>query len=366
MQKNKIDYTIIGIVSAITLLGLIVLASAASVSEKIDFFEQIYFGIIPGAALALLFLKTPLSFIKKVAPFLFLANLALIILIIFSDFSYTAGGSTRWFSIGPISFQPAEFLKLTFILYLGSWLSSKDFKKEKKHFKKILFPFILFCSVLGAIFYSQPDFSTFLIIISIGSILYFTSGAPFSHLFSVAFAGSGIALLFLWRLPHTLNRVIGIMNPEVGLLDSNYQARQSLITIGSGGFWGVGPGMSEQKFGNLPEQATDFIFSILAEEMGLVGALLVVFLFLGFLFRAILLASKTEDKFSRFILIGVGSWIFIQSSVNIGVAVNIFPVTGMPLPFISYGKSHIVAELAAIGLMLNASQYVKKEKSKTN
>lgn len=366
MQKNKIDYTIIGITSAITLLGLIILASAASVAEKIDFFEQIYLGFIPGVVLAFIFLKTPLSFIKKAAPFLFLANLALIIIILISDFSYTAGGSTRWFSVGPISFQPAEFLKLTFIMYLGSWLSSKDFKKEKKHFKKILFPFIFFCSVLGFIFYKQPDLSTFLIIISIGTVLYFTSGAPFSHIASVVFVGSGIVLFFLWKLPHALSRVIGIMNPEIGLSDSNYQARQSLITIGSGGFWGVGPGMSEQKFGNLPEQATDFIFAILGEEIGLIGALLVVFLFLGFLFRAILLASKTDDRFSRFILIGVGSWIFIQSSVNIGVAVNIFPVTGMPLPFISYGKSHIVAELAAVGLMLNASQYVKKEKSKTN
>ncbi|MEA2092791.1 MAG: FtsW/RodA/SpoVE family cell cycle protein [Patescibacteria group bacterium] len=366
MQKNKIDYTILGIVSSIIIFGLLILASATSVVEKISFFEQIYLGIIPGVFLAFVFLKTPLHIIKKVAPFLFLINLALIIIILISGLSYAAGGSTRWLSIGPLSFQPSEFLKLTFILYIASWLSSKDFKKDKKRMKNILFPFIVLCIALGLIFYNQPDLSTFLVIISIGIILYFTAGAPFSHIFSTISAGGLIALFFLWRFPYALNRIVGAMSPEVGLSDVNYQARQSLITIGSGGLSGVGLGMSEQKFGNLPEQATDFIFSILAEETGFLGAFLIVLLFLGFLFRAIFLAMKTDDKFSRFILIGVGSWIFIQSSVNIGVAVNIFPVTGIPLPFISYGKSHLVAELAAIGLMLNASQYVKKEKRKTN
>jgi cell division protein FtsW len=366
MQKNKADYIIIGIVSAIIIFGLLILASAASVVENISFFEQIYLGIIPGLVLAFIFFKTPLHIIKKVAPFLFLINLALIVVILISGLSYSAGGSTRWFSFGPISFQPSEFLKLTFILYVASWLASKDFKKGKEQMKTILLPFVTLFAVLGSIFFNQPDLSTFLIIISIGMILYFTAGAPFSHIFSIVSVGGLIALFFLWRFPYILNRITGAMSPEMGLSDVNYQARQSLITIGSGGLSGVGLGMSEQKFGNLPEQATDFIFSILSEETGLLGALLIVFLFLGFLFRAIFLASKTDDKFSRFILIGVGSWIFIQSSVNIGVAVNIFPVTGIPLPFISYGKSHLVAELAAIGLMLNASQYVKKEKRKTN
>jgi cell division protein FtsW len=366
MKKIIIDYKILTATGLLIIFGLFVLAGVASVREETDFFKQIYLGIIPGALVAFAFFKTPVHIIKKAAPYLFFLNLIVLLIIISPFLSYTAGGSTRWFSLGPISFQPSEFLKLTFILYISSLLASRNLqeKKMKESFKKILLPFVTVCGILAFLFYKQPDLSTFIIILSTGFIVYFAAKTPLWHNAVLAFFGGAVVLFFLTTLPYILNRVLGIIDTEVNLEGINYQSRQALIAIGSGGTNGLGFGMSQQKFGFLPEAPGDSIFAIIAEETGFIGATLVVLLFLFFAFRAFLVANRSEDKFCRFLAIGIGSWIFIQSSVNIGVMLNLLPVTGMPLPFISYGKSHIVSEIIAVGILLNVSQYAKKDNKK--
>ncbi len=363
MKNKKPDYILITAVSLIIFLGLFALASAASVGSETRFFQQMILGLIPGILIAIVLFKTPLSLIQKWSPHLLFANLFLLFLVFIPFLGATKGGATRWIELGPLSFQPAEFLKLTFILYISSWLVMREKKMKKKkalpHIMTLL-PFALVSLFIGVLLIVQPDMSTLGVILLTGLIIYFNGRTPLWHSAALIFAG-GVSFFLLIRLaPYRFSRIVGMLNPDIDPLGITYQIRQALIAIGSGGIFGLGLGMSQQKFGFLPYPGSDSIFAVFAEETGFIGAIILLVLFLVFFWRGFLIARDNKSGFARLLSIGICSWIFIQAVVNMGVMTGILPATGIPLPFISYGKSHLIVELAAVGILLNASRFVRK------
>ncbi len=359
--KKSPDYILLGISGMIILFGLFVLASVVSIGTGIKFIDQLLLGFLPGGLFAYMLYKIPLPTLQKWAPFLLFANLFLIAMVFVPAFSETVRGGTRWLSLGGIiSFQPTEFLKLIFILYVSSLLAAKEkVKKKKKNYtlKELFLPFLAICSIITLLLVLQPDLSTLVIILSTGFVIYFTAKTPFWQ--SLAMMGMGSAALFLLIkfTEYRLERIIGFLDPNIDPLGATYQIQQALITVGSGGIFGLGLGMSQQKFGFLPFPETDSIFAILAEETGFIGSILLILLFLGFFWRGFLIAKNSKYEFVKLVSLGICFWIFIQTSVSIGSMIGVFPVTGIPLPFISYGKSHLIAEMAALGVLLNASRY---------
>ncbi len=360
-MKNKTpDYILLIITGTIIFFGLFALASATSVRSSVFFPQQLLFGFIPGIAIAFILFKTPLSLIQKWSPYILLLNIFFLLLILVPSLSETVRGATRWISLGPVSFQPTEFLKLTFILYLSAWLTKKNEggrKKDALLFNNTLLPFLIISILIGTLLLLQPDLSTLAVILFTALVVYFTAKTPFWH--SIVIVTSGLTVLFFMikLTPYRMSRIIGVLNPDFDPLASTYQLRQLLITVGSGGLFGLGVGMSQQKFGFVPLPATDSIFAILAEETGFVGSIFLLLLFFAFFYRGFLIAKDNKSGFARLVALGICVWIFIQTSINIGVMVGVVPVTGIPLPFISYGKSHLITELAAVGILLNASQY---------
>jgi len=362
-MSKKIDYILVTVIGLIVFLGLFALASAASVGSETRVLEQLGLGFIPGIILGAILFKTPFPLIQKWAPYVLFANVLLLALVFIPSLGVEKGGAVRWLELGPLSFQPAEFLKLTFILYISSWLTTRGEKVKKKNslpFTTTLLPFIIVSVIIAGLLLMQPDLSTLAIILFTGFIVYFSGKTPLWHSIVLCVIG-GISLFTLIKFtPYRLSRIMGVLNPEVDPLGVTYQVRQALIAIGSGGVFGMGLGMSQQKFGFLPFPATDSIFAVFAEEAGFVGAIILVLLFFAFFWRGFLISRDNKNGFARLVSIGICTWIFTQAVINIGVMIGIVPVTGIPLPFVSYGKSHLIVELAAVGILLNASRFVRK------
>lgn len=313
--------------------------------------HQVLFGLIPGLILGYIAFKIPLNFLKKYSFHIFALSLVLMFLVICPFFSKTSGGATRWIEIGPLSFQPCEFFKLAVILYLAAWLSSK----EKKNFTAFLF--IIGISALALIL--QSDLSTLIILAIISLAIYFCANTPIKHTLATIAIGAAGAIALIKVTPYRMERLMVFLNPDTDPLGSGYHIKQALISVGSGGFAGSGIGLSVQKFGFLPETISDSIFAIYAEETGFLGCLFLISVFSVLVFRIFKIAMANKDYFKRLLLVGIGTWIIIQTFINMGAMIGILPLTGTPLPFISYGGTHLIAELIAIGLVFNVSKNLK-------
>jgi len=284
------------------------------------------------------------------------------------------GGAARWINLGSISFQPAEFLKLTFILYLAAWLTSRTPQRagggqsekkftplDSKHltgFSTTLAAFLIVIGLISLLLIFQPDISTLGVIILVATLIYFLAGTPLWHNILIILIGGGGLLSLIKLAPYRFARLLVFLKPEIDPMGIGYQLKQALIAVGSGGIFGLGLGMSRQKFGFLPQSISDSIFAIFSEETGFIGSLILITLFLIFLWRGFRIGKITQDRFSQLTALGITSWIIIQAFVNIGSMIGILPLTGIPLPFISYGGSALVAELVGIGILLNISKQV--------
>lgn len=369
-KSHRPDYFLAIIVAALLFLGVLILAGVSAISSQEKFgnasyylFHQIAYGIGVGILLGFVAFKISLSWLRKWGWLLLLINLVLMTLVFIPKLGIVSGGAPRWINLGFFTFQPSETLKLTFILYLSAWLASRgrnSSKEKRKDWKITLFPFLLILGIITFLLIRQSDVSTLGVIIVVGSLVYFLANTPLLHsvlIFSII-AGGFFALIKF--SPYRVQRVLVFLGSEIDPMGMGYQIKQALIAIGSGGIFGLGLGMSGQKFGFLPQTMSDSIFAIFAEEAGFVGALILVVLFLLFLWRGFRIAKKSRDKFSRLLALGITSWICIQAFINTGAMTGILPLTGIPLPFISYGGSHIVAELIGIGILLNISKSGKK------
>jgi cell division protein FtsW len=344
----------------LSFIGLLILTSASFSIAKEKYGDsfyflkrQIFFGFLPGIFLGTVAFLVDFNLLKKISPLLFFFNIFLLILVFLPFIGVKIGGATRWIKIGNLTFQPSEILKVTFILYLAALLDGK--KKEKLNFLDFLKLLTLFF-IVGLILLLQPDFSTFLIIALIFAILYFLAGTPFWHTIFLAILFLISALILGIKANYRLQRVLVLLNPTYDPLGAGYHLKQSLISIGSGGLFGVGLGKSQQKFSKLPSAFTDSIFCVLAEETGFFGAILLLLLYLIFFILGITIGIGSKSSFLRLVSFGISFWIFIQALINIGAMSGLAPLTGIPLPFLSYGGSALISELIGVGLLLNASK----------
>ncbi|MEF8847450.1 MAG: putative lipid II flippase FtsW [Candidatus Paceibacterota bacterium] len=357
MKKKKFNYILAGIVLLLIITGILVLSSASASASWEEFNNTSYFlrhqllGLFIGLTMALLAFKIPLKLFKKYSLWLYVGALTLTGSIFLPFLGVRIGGSARWLQIGSFAFQPSELLKLGVILYFAFWLS-----QVKKNSKVPLIAFVVVLIPALVLLYLQPDTSTLVLILTITGLMYFAAETPWWH--SLALTGVGVSGLFLLiaMAPYRMKRFMVFLKPGIDPMGVGYQLRQALIAIGSGGIFGRGLGLSRQKFGFLPHAMSDSIFAILGEEAGFIGGLTIIVLFLLFLWKSLDVAKKAPNQFAKLTAVGITSWITLQAFVNIGAMTGVLPLTGIPLPFISYGGSHLIAELIGIGILLNISK----------
>ncbi|PIR58423.1 MAG: stage V sporulation protein E [Parcubacteria group bacterium CG10_big_fil_rev_8_21_14_0_10_35_15] len=358
MEKlKKPDFVLIIASFLLILIGSLILASTSAVLSMERFGNpnyflkhQLLFGLLPGLFLGLIGFLVPLEKIKKISFWFFIFNLLTLCLLFFSATGLKLFNASSWINLGIITFQPSEFLKIALILYLGAWLSKQDFS---------LIPFLIIIGVVSILLILQPDIGTLAVIISIACAMFFVIGTPMWQNLLIWFSGL-IGLGVLIKLAgYRMDRWKVFINPDIDPMGIGYQLKQSLISIGSGGIFGLGLGMSRQKFNFLPATIGDAIFPIFAEETGFLGAMLLILLISIFIWQGFKIARSTKDKFSQIIAVGICVWIGFQFLTNIASMIGIFPLTGIPMPFISYGGSHLTSELAALGILLNISRQTK-------
>lgn len=358
-QKNIIwGLAIIALI--LLAIGLFFLTTTSAPSALTRFGDSFYYlkkqlmhGILPGMILGLIAYMVPLDRFRKTIPYLFGANLILMVLLLLPYFGQILGGSRRWLQVGSISFQPAELLKIAFILYFAHLAATFAYKKQ---YRKIFLIFLGLMITIGVLLLLQPDLSTFGVIVITGLSMYIAVGMPFGNICLLFFlAGLSFWLLTLFS-DYRLDRLKTFLNPGESSLAAGYQFKQMLYAIGSGGLAGLGLGLSRQKFGFLPHSISDSIFAIIAEETGFIGAVILVALFVTLGWLGIRLALHQKDQFRQLVIIGVTVWIVAQAFVHIAANVGLIPLTGMPLPFISYGGSALTAQLIGLGFLLNAAK----------
>jgi len=318
-------------------------------------FHQIIFGLLPGGLLLYACSKIPYFTWRRFALPLILGAIFLMFLVFVPGFGFYNAGARRWLSFGPISFQPAEFLKFAYVVYLASWLESRS--KSIGSFKFGLLPFAIMSGFIASFLVLQPDIGTLAVLMATALAMFFVSGGNVKQIF-ILFLISLIILAALIVLePYRMDRLKVFLNPAGDPQGAGYQINQALIAVGSGGFFGRGFGLSRQKFSYLPEPIGDSIFAIFAEELGFLGSFfLIVFLFLFFL-RGIWIALKSPDSFGKFLGSGILFLIIFQALINIGAIIGMLPLTGIPLSFVSYGGSALALTLAEIGILFNISKY---------
>jgi len=362
-MTKKPDKALIYISFILVIFGIVSLLSAsAPLSQKTYgspfyiFLHQLLYGIIPGIIFILIILKIPMKLFKKYSFFIMLFSLFLVALVFLPHIGIAKGGARRWVKIGRVVFQPSEFLKVSSIIYFSAWISEKT--KKIKNNSEIFLGFIIILLILIPVLYFQPDISTLGIIVFIALSLYFVANTPLWHNILIWGLFGSAFILFSRLAPYRMNRISVFLHPDLDPLGKGYQIKQSLIAIGSGGLKGVGLGLGRQKFGFLPSPASDAIFSVISEELGFIGAIFLISLFLALLIEGIKIAKSSKDDFNKLTSIGITIWIVSQAFLNIGAMTKILPLTGIPLPFISAGGSAILAELIGLGILLNISKQI--------
>lgn len=355
---------IILIFTAILIIfGLAVLSSAGIVEGQKKFGSSYYYlnhqllyGVLPGLALMLLFSKLDYRFWKKVSLLVLLGTLVLMVLVFMPQLGYGLKGATRWLSIGGFTFQPSELLKLALIIYLAAWFGNRD--ERIKNWAYGTAPFLVVLVFVGMLLWSQPDIGTLIVVTIISAAIYFLAGSPIKHLLAIGLLVAIAFGIMVVAEPYRFNRIKTFIDPSVDPRGISYQVNQSLIAIGAGGAFGVGFGKSTQKFGFLPEVINDSIFAVVVEELGFAGAAFLVGLFLIFLFLMVRTADQISDKFGKLLIMGMAAWVVGQAFINIGAISGLLPLTGIPLPFVSYGGTAMMTMLAGMGIVLNVAKRV--------
>lgn len=363
MRQSKPDYVFMAMLAAILAVGFVVLTSASGPLGSQQFHDgfhfikrQFYYGLLPGVVFFLVFAKIDYRFWRRWWPHLYVLSLAMLILVFVPGLAAPWGTSRSWIGIGGFSFQPIEFVKLTFLLALAGWLQAVG-ERQLADWRQGPWPFLIGLGLVAALVMAQPDTGGLLVIAGIAMAEYFVAGAPWSHLAGfAAMAAVGVAAIVV-TAPYRLARLTTFLHPAADPLGRGYHINQAFLAIGSGGLIGLGLGHSRQKFLYLPEVAGDSIMAVMAEELGFVVMLLFLIFFLAFLMRGLSIAKRAHDDFGRFIVTGIMAWVAVQAALNIGSMVGLMPITGLPFPFVSSGGTALTAMLAAMGVVVNVSRY---------
>ncbi len=359
MPSKSVDYLFLFSVAALMLFGLAMLSTASAVIAYNDFEDNYYYlkhqlqnGIVPGILLFIAASNIPYGILKRFALPFFLFALALLLLVFAPVVGVSQNGASRWLAFGSFSFQPSEVLKLAFIIYLAALFDSK--KQRITSLAEGFIPFLGLSVLAGFFLVLEPDLGTLGIILGTALAMYFAAGAKMTHLLSAVVLGLVALVIFVFIFGHAWDRIETFLYPQKDTLGSSYQINRALMAIQSGGVFGLGFGKSQQKLsGSLPEPMGDSIFAVIAQELGLVGATSAIGLFLFLGWRGLLIAKHAPDTFGALLATGVIAWILIQAFVNMAAISGLMPLTGIPLPFISYGGTSLAVLLTACGIVYN-------------
>jgi cell division protein FtsW len=362
-REHGADNILLVSVALVLLFGLIMLSSAtapyaqSSQGDAYHFFKRQLVGVFIGLFVFYFLSKIDYHVWKKYAFYMLFFSVLLLLLVFVPGLSAGWGTSRSWINVFGFSLQPSEFVKISFLLYLSAWLEAK--RGVMSDFKQGTMPFLFIMGMIAALMLAQPDLGTLSIIVIASGILFFINGANLKHIFALIMLGVVSVSAVVHFNPYQLDRFRCFLDESYSPDKVCYQVNQALIAAGSGGVLGRGLGESRQKFMYLPEVSGDAIYPIIAEETGFIFSAGLIFLFLLIFFRGLLIAKRSPDVFGRNMAIGIVSWLSLQAMINIGGMINLIPMTGVPLPFVSHGGSSVMAALAGIGILTNISKQTK-------
>ncbi len=361
MQKLRNDrITILASTAALIAVGIIMIYSTSAVYAYEKFRDNLFFlkrhtialGI--GVIVSLAIMSIDLQKLRQHSRKLLLVAFALLIIVLIPSASVSIGGARRWIAVGGIRFQPVEFVKPLLLFYIADFLDRRVLKSTS--LKRTFVPLLLVICITSGLILLQPDLGSAIELAIVGFLLLFVYGTPLKHLLYAFCLSVPILYMLILKAPYRLSRIMTFLDPWKDPRGTGFQMIQSFIALGSGGLFGVGLGNSKQKLFYLPESHTDFIFSIIGEELGFIGTSAIVAIFAVLIWKGISIAIKKDSEFSRLLAFGISSLIGLEVIINIGVATGLLPTKGLPLPFLGYGGSSLVAHMVLIAMLLNTGR----------
>jgi cell division protein FtsW len=355
------DVWLFGVAVALLSAGVVMVYSASAVvaadrfHDPYFFLKKQLFWAFAGAAVMLAALRCDYRWLEKaVVPLLLVAGV-LLVLVLVPPIGQAINGTRRWIRLGPVSFQPVELAKLALVLYLAAFLAKR--RGELADFRTGALPPLLVAGLMAGLVLLQPDLGNCMTLIVLTFALLYLAGTPIKHLALVAAPALPLVAVAIWMAPYRMRRITAFMDPWADARGSGFQIIQSWLALGNGGLFGQGIGGSRQKLFYLPESHTDFIFAVLGEELGFVGAVAIVALFAVLVWRGLRVGLRAPDAFGTYLALGITVLLATQTLVNLGVVTGLLPTKGLPLPFISFGGSALLMTMLATGMLLNVSQH---------
>lgn len=351
--NSKVDFQLLVCVGMLLVFGLIMVYDAAVIQAFKDTGDKYYYikqqltWMCLGIVTLITFTFLNYQFLRKLALPMLIGSLILLLAVFIPGLGYSAGGAHRWLNLGPVNIQPAEIIKLASIIFFASL-----FEKKVRSFPFFSIVFLV-SFIVGVL---QRDLGSTIVFFLTSVFIYYYAGAPVKYILSLLPIGFIGFMLFVLSADYRKNRVLAFLNPFADPQGYSYHISQVLIAIGSGGFFGLGIGQSRQKFEYIPEVTTDSIFAVVGEELGFIGSIFLISLFIFLVYKGFKIAQNCEEPFGKLLAFGLTCWLGLQTIINLGAMVSIFPLTGVPLPFISYGGSALLANLMAVGILLNISK----------
>lgn len=360
-KGHQPDYVMLSLLVLFVVFGLVMLSSAGSVSGYQQFGDSNYFlkkqllSVLVGLVAFVVAYNVDYRLWRKWAvPFL-IVTIGMLVLVFLPGIGSFFLGSHRWLHIGPALFQPSELAKLTYILYLAVWFERREHRVDR--IRESLVPFLVTLGLLAGLVMLEPDLGTTTVIILTAIMIYFLAGGPWKHLLGLVGVGGAFFAALIAMAPYRLQRFMVFLNPALDPQGTGYHINQALLGIGSGGWFGLGLGHSQQKFNYLPEPAGDSIFAVTAEELGFVIVTLFICTWVVFIIRGLRVARAAPDVFGQLVAGGITVWFGFQALLNIAAISGLLPLTGIPLPFMSHGGSAMIVSLGAAGILMNISRH---------
>lgn len=350
-------------VIALVLLGLVMALSATAApslsgtDSAWSLFKSQATWLGVGVVVLLVLLRVDYHQWKRLAPLGLGVSLVLLALTVVPSVGLSANGARRWLGVGSIVFQPSELAKIAFVVFVADLLSRPG--RHMEDTRSTLQPVLLLTGVMAVLLMLQPHLGTTLVIAGVAVTMLYFAGARLSHLVVATVVGAGTTAMMVAYSPWRRDRMLGFLDPWEDPFGNGYQTLKSLHAMASGGFGGLGLGAGRAKWGFLPYAHTDFIFAVIGEELGMIGSLFVVILFVGITAAGLGVALRAPDRFGMLLAVGITSWIVLQAALNMGAVLAIFPVVGITLPLLSFGGTSLVATLAAMGVLLNVARQIR-------
>ena len=348
---------------SLVLLGLVMALSATAApslsgtDSAWSLFKSQAMWLGVGVLALLVLLRIDYHHWKRLAPIGLGVSVLLLVLTAVPSVGLSANGARRWLGVGSVVFQPSEMAKIAFVIFVADLLSRPD--RHMEDTRATLQPIVMLTGGIAGLLMLQPHLGATLLIVGVALTMLYFAGARFSHLLAVTVIGAGLTAMLIAYSPWRRARMLGFLDPWADPYGNGYQTLKSLHAMASGGVEGLGLGAGRAKWGFLPYAHTDFIFAVIGEELGMIGSLFVVILFVAIAAAGLGVALRAPDRFGMLLAVGVTAWIVLQAALNMGAVLAIFPVVGITLPLLSFGGTSLVATLAAMGVLLNVARQIR-------